>query len=229
MVELLEERFSTWRDRYLDTLPALTVPLGRFVASIGQGVSPEAEDRIAGPGEWAVLKLSAVKSGRYLPLEQKALPPTFAPRPDLVPRAGDLLVTRSNTPLLVGDVCAVTVPEQHVMLSDLIYVLRLRTGLDPQYAAQALLTRRSRLQLASTARGTSQSMVKLRSEDVRATVIRVPDIDDQQHLVAEITQERQRVDRLIEVLRKQTALLQERRQALIAAAVTGQLDIPGAT
>lgn len=228
LVELLEERFSTWRDVRMVAQSSSNVSLGRFVASIGQGVSPEAEDRTAEPNEWAVLKLSAVKSGRYSPIEHKALPSTILPRPDLVPRVGDLLVTRSNTPLLVGDACAVTVSAPKVMLCDLIYVLRLRQGLDPQYAAQALLTRRARLQLASAARGTSQSMVKLRGEDIRAVVIPVPDLDEQRVIVTDLNAERQRVERMTSLLSDQIGLLQERRQALITAAVTGQLDIPEA-
>ncbi len=228
MVDLLEERFSTWRDARLEAQPAPGVPLGRLVASIGQGVSPDAENRTAEPGEWAVLKLSAVKSGCYLPSEHKALPSTFLERSDLVPRIGDLLVTRSNTPLLVGDVCAVTEYAPRVMLCDLIYVLRLRHGLDYQYAAQALLTKKSRLQLASAARGTSQSMVKLRGEDIRAVVIPVPDLNRQRAIVMELAKEKQRVVRMTDALDKQLILLKERREALITAAVTGQLEIPEA-
>jgi type I restriction enzyme S subunit len=40
--------------------------------------------------------------------------------------------------------------------------------------------------------------------------------------------ERQRVDSLAETELRSIRLLQERRQALITAAVTGQLDIPAA-
>lgn len=228
MMTLIEERYSTLRDKNFSARPARNARLGRFIDSIGQGVSPEAEDRPANLGEWAVLKLSAVKRGRFLSVEHKALPETFPVRPDLVPRVGDLLVTRSNTPSLVGDVCAVTESVPNVMLCDLIYVLRLRQGLDPQYAAHALLTRNARFQLASAARGTSQSMVKLRGEDIRAVTLPVPHIDEQHEVITALNMERRKADQLIASLNAQLVLLKERRQALITAAVTGQLDIPEA-
>jgi type I restriction enzyme S subunit len=224
MVELLEERRQVRRDEMLRLVDAPMVKIGRFVESIGQGVSPEAEARPTGSDEWGVLKLSAVKTGRFIPSEHKALPAGFAPIPSLVPKAGDLLVTRANTPPLVGDACAVMEPVPRLMLCDLIYVLRLRPGLDPEYAAQALLSKAARLQLSSAARGTSQSMVKLRAEDVKAVAIPVPDITTQRLLISRLTSDSSRVERMTTALEKSIDLLQERRRALIAAAVTGRLD-----
>jgi type I restriction enzyme S subunit len=103
-------------------------------------------------------------------------------------------------------------------------VLRLRPGLDPEYAAQALLSKAARLQLSSAARGTSQSMVKLRAEDVKAVAIPVPDITTQRLLISRLTSDSSRVERMTTALEKSIDLLQERRRALIAAAVTGRLD-----
>ena len=225
MVVLLEERRQIRRDARLSSVSASMVKLGRFVESISQGVSPEAEARSIENGEWGVLKLSAVKAGRFVPLEHKTLPPNYVPHPSMVPRTGDLLVTRANTPPLVGDVCAVKTPFPRVILSDLIYVLRLRSGLDAEYAAQALLTRDARHQISGAARGTSQSMVKLRGEDVKAVVIPVPNRAIQRSLVAEIAREDFRLEKMMAALDRSIQLLRERRQALITAAVTGQLDI----
>lgn len=225
MVKLEVEHMQGLRESAFSNAPAPEVRLGRFVTSIGQGVSPAAEARQVEDYEWGVLKLSAVKRGRFVSSEHKALPSDFAPDPRMVPRAGDLLVTRANTPDLVGDVCAVTIPRPRLILCDLIYVLRLRPDLDPEYAAQALLTQNARAQLSSVARGTSQSMVKLRAEDVKGIVIRVPDLGTQRSIVETLNQASVHCDLVVSKLQRSITLLQERRQALITAAVTGQLNI----
>lgn len=224
IIELLEERYRTSLDEVFAPYEGRVAPLGRFVISIAQGASPEAENRPAENGEWGVLKLSAVKNGRFISSENKALPGN--PTPDgLAPAVGDLLVTRSNTPAYVGDACAVTVEPGRVMLPDLIYRLRLDARLNPEYAAAALLRTRGRFHLSATARGTSQSMVKLRGEDVKAAPIPVLDPPTQASLIARLNVARVKNDGVIEALARQIGLLAERRQAVITAAVIGQPEI----
>jgi type I restriction enzyme, S subunit len=55
--------------------------------------------------------------------------------------------------------------------------------------------------------------------------IPVPPLDAQAAGAQRLGTERQRVDKLQATLQAQAALLQERHQALITAAVTGQLDV----
>ena len=57
--------------------------------------------------------------------------------------------------------------------------------------------------------------------------IPTPNPELQRTLAAEFDVERAFADTTIARLRKQIALLVERRQALITAAVTGELEIPG--
>jgi type I restriction enzyme S subunit len=59
--------------------------------------------------------------------------------------------------------------------------------------------------------------------------IPVPPLDSQQRIIERVGRVRERADRYAEAASRQVDLLLERRQALINAAVTGQLDIPGVT
>ncbi|MGH2750868.1 MAG: restriction endonuclease subunit S [Actinomycetota bacterium] len=77
LVRLAFERFRSQLETYLASQRGHEVTLGRFVRSIIQGDSPQAEDRPAAPEEWGVLKLSAVKAGVFVPTENKALPTTY--------------------------------------------------------------------------------------------------------------------------------------------------------
>lgn len=68
-------------------------------------------------------------------------------------------------------------------------------------------------------------MVKLRGEDIKQWPVPCPPVPEQKSFVRHVAEERTLIDRLQDAIARQRALLAERRQALITAAVTGQLDV----
>jgi len=64
-------------------------------------------------------------------------------------------------------------------------------------------------------------------EILRSLRIPAPDLEVQDRIVAMLNDVHTRVDQLVSTIRTQIGLLQEHRQALITAAVTGELEIPG--
>jgi type I restriction enzyme S subunit len=65
------------------------------------------------------------------------------------------------------------------------------------------------------------------AERYKELIFPLPPRADQAHLTREIEQLRLRTDRLRAKLIEQVQLLRERREALITAAITGDIDIPG--
>lgn len=63
--------------------------------------------------------------------------------------------------------------------------------------------------------------------DIRAMKLALPPLSEQQAVLSVIEDESRRIDDLLAAARKAIALLQERRSALISAAVTGQIDVRG--
>ncbi len=228
LVGLLRARFQLEIDHTMDGVASSEAALGRFVLDLSQGSSPQAAGYTAKGDEWGVLKLSAVKFGRYDPQENKAM----TEEPDdltMIPRVGDLLVTRSNTPALVGDVAAVAHTAPRRMLPDLIYRVRLdKKRISAEFVAYVLLTSRSRHEISSLARGSSQSMVKLRGEDIRSLPVPVVTPALQEQIVKSLERRREQTSETLTKLNRQIELLTEHRQALITAAVTGQLEVAGA-
>ncbi|MGH3086330.1 MAG: hypothetical protein ACRDSJ_03295 [Rubrobacteraceae bacterium] len=225
LVGLMEARFRLTIDHVIDDLSSSEAALGRFILGIGQGASPQADAYPAENDEWGVLKLSAVKFGRYDPRENKALTKT-PDDPVMTPSVGDLLITRSNAPGYVGDVAAVAEPSPRRMLPDLIYRVRLDGArVSAKFAAYALLTSRSRHEISSLARGSSQSMVKLRGEDIRSLPIPVVTPAVQERVVKFLDSQRERTSEILVKLNRQITLLAEHRQALITAAVTGRVGV----
>lgn len=220
---LVSERLRALREHVLATSLA-GKRLKWYTISIAQGESPQAEDRTAGPEEWAVLKLSAVRGGSFRPHEHKALP-VSPDRPGLRPEKGDLLITRANTPDLVGDCCVVEKAERRLLLPDLIYRVRLdTTQLLPRYAMHFLLSPTGRSLLEAAARGTSQSMVKLRGADILNVCLPVPSASEQAEIVHRLDIKQKATDAIVRKVAALEERVGERVDALITAAVTGQLD-----
>lgn len=77
-------------------------------------------------------------------------------------------------------------------------------------------------------KGVWSSRLRLYPEGFFETWWPVPPLDEQQQIVEHISAETAKIDRLRIATENSIALLKERRAALIAAAVTGQLEIPEA-
>ena len=199
----------------------------RFCAhNIEQGWSPQGENRQPANEEWGVLKLNAVNKGQFDDSAAKALPEDVVPLTDLEVRAGDFLMTRSNTPALVGDACFVEITRPRLMLCDLIYRLTLRSeAIDGRFLGHFLTLPIGRRQIESDARGTSASMVKISQEHIKDWLIPLPSVDEQQAIIAQLAQVLAPLDRIHAATTHTIALLKERRAARIAAAVTGLIDI----
>lgn len=231
VLEKLDQRDRAMRDQVLNEAShgVGEVPLRRWITRIEQGASPQCEVTPRDGDEWGVLKLSAVKGGIFDGSENKRLPEGVRARQEYEVQPGDLLVTRANTPSLVGDVAVVTSPARRLLLPDLIYRIGLIGEVDAHFVAQVALSSRVRLLIEAAARGSSQSMVKLRGEDIKSWLVPAANLDHQKRITQEIALGLRSTGLLKESVQRSLALLTERRQALITAAVTGQIDVSTAS
>lgn len=199
------------------------VPMRRVLVKLEQGWSPSAEDRPAKAREWGVIKLSAISEGIFHPHEHKALPATLEPRHELEISRGDLLLTRANTPQLVGSVCFVQETLPRLMLSDLVYRIRLEEQrADARFFGYWLQSQAGRFQIERDARGSSQSMVKISQQHIRAWLAPLPPIDEQREISEHLTKQSAKLEELIRKERSLIEKLHELRASLISEVVTGK-------
>jgi len=197
-----------------------------LVDGIEQGWSPQADSREPSEDEWGVLKLSAVSRGKFDPAAAKAMPSELDPRLEYEIKEGDFLLTRANTPSLVGDACFVAATRPMLMLCDLIYRLRLRGDrIHGKYLSYFLVLPIGRTQIEADARGTSNSMVKISQEHIKSWRVPVPPVEEQIAVVEFLDKETASFNEMERATLLTVRLLRERREAVIAAAVTGQLEI----
>lgn len=214
-IEWLGEVLSGWEAKRFS----------RLIKRTEQGWSPSASSEPCEIGDWGVLKLSAVKNGRFLPNENKKLE-ECEPDTSIEVNVGDLLVTRGNTPELVGDACVVTnTGGYRLMLSDLIYRIHLHSCCNPNYYSYLLISKYGRSQIEPDARGSSMTMAKISQGHIRSWIMPVPPYNAQSAIVAFLDAETTRIDTLVVEAERTISLLKERRSALISAAVTGKIDV----
>lgn len=158
--------------------------LGRLLEGIDAGWSPQCDGVPASLSEWGVLKVSAVSWGAFRPDENKRLPAGLEPRPGIEVREGDVLISRANTPDLVGRSVLVRSTRPQLMLSDKLLRLRVGNRAAPAFVNLCLETPTSRAQIVDGATGSSKSMKNISQAALREVVVPVPPIDEQKHITA---------------------------------------------
>jgi type I restriction enzyme S subunit len=201
----------------------------RVLMRIEQGWSPECFSRPAEGSEWGVLKTGCVNGGTFNSRENKALPDTLKPDPSIEVCDGDLLMSRaSGSPALVGAMAYVSEPPPRLMLSDKTFRLHLRQGVLSRFFAIVFGSRYMRLQIEQAISGAEGLANNLPQSSLKGFRIAIPPEPEQVKLTTFVETETGKLRTLSSEAERAIALLKERRSALIAAAVTGQIDVRGA-
>jgi type I restriction enzyme, S subunit len=198
------------------------------ITKIEQGWSPQCDNEPAVENEWGVLKVGCGNRDDFDPTEQKALPLDVIPLPEYEIKAGDILMSRGNTRDLVGMATLVKQVRPRLLLCDLLYRFHARQErVNPEYLVYSLRSANVRFQIEREASGASASMKKIGQGTIRDFTICIPSLDEQRAIVGHINAETAKLDDLIAEAQRAIDLLQERRAALISAAVTGKIDVRG--
>lgn len=195
--------------------------LGAFLTGIDSGWSPTCLDRGANDEEWGVLKLGAATTCVYRETENKALPDGVSPRPDIEVKTGDLLFTRKNTYDLVGAPAYVFQTRPKLMMSDLIFRLRIdkNAGLNPIFLWGLLTFMPKRKQVQALAGGSAGSMPNISKARLMALPVEVPSLRLQEQFAKRVAD--------VRVMQAEQAKSREKLDALFQSmlhrAFAGQL------
>jgi restriction endonuclease S subunit len=199
------------------------VSLGTVLAGIDAGHSPDLEGIPAGPGQWGVLKVSAVGEDGFRPVENKVVRNRGLYDPAICVRPGDLLMTRANTSQLVGRSCIVENTPPRLMLCDKTLRLRVDERSVPTRYIQIILgLAEVRRQIEIAATGTSGSMKNISQQSIRQLMIPLGSPEDVKCIVE--------VDILHEdrtsALRREAEGLRLLKQGLMDDLLMGRVLVP---
>jgi len=231
LTSLRGARTASLLDRAAGQHGVATYTLGEVLAKqahggqIVQGWSPRCESRAAsGATEWGVLKTTAIQDGAFLPGENKALPSSLEPRPELAVQPGDILLTRAGPRARCGVSCLVTASAERLMLSDKMYRLRVNEArMRQEFLALVLGSPHVRTTIDRMKTGINDSGVNLTQSRLLELRVPAPPLDRQDEVVqaaafaaAGSLAMQRGVDRAL-------PRLVGLRRALLAAALSGRL------
>jgi len=150
-------------------------PIENTIEDIKPGWSIKGNNRDRKPGEWGVLKVSAVTSGRFLPEKCKVVAINSINREMVKPQKGDLLFTRANTRELVAATCIVERDYDQLFLPDKIWkIIPKQNILRHEFLRFVLSHPRYRDTIRKQATGTSGSMLNVSQTKIKHMIIPVP-------------------------------------------------------
>jgi type I restriction enzyme S subunit len=160
------------------------VRLGNIALNSDSGWSPQCDPQPREGDAWGVLKVSAVSWGRFLPEENKALPPELRPREECEVKAGDFLVSRANTEDLVARSVVVIDTPPHLMMSDKIVRFAFPDLIDKGFINLVNSASFAREYYSRNASGTSSSMKNVGRDVMSNLPIPLPPLPEQRRIVA---------------------------------------------
>lgn len=199
------------------------IPLGSVLAGIDAGHSPDLEDTPAGPGQWGVLKVSAVSEDGFRPEENKVVRNRALYDSAICVSTGDLLMTRANTSQLVGRSCIVGDAPPGLMLCDKVLRLRINERSVPtRYVHIVLGLAEVRRQIEIAATGTSGSMKNISQQSIRNLMIPMATPEDVKRIVEIDTLHKAQIS----ALHREVEGLRLLKQGLVDDLLTERVRVP---
>jgi type I restriction enzyme S subunit len=194
------------------------VRLKRVLASTDYGVSESLNET----GEVAVLRMGNLQDGALIFNELRYIDSVDSA---LLLRANDILFNRTNSLALIGKTALFTGLDTD-KVSFASYLVRFRTNgtMDPAYLC-LLLNRPETLERARALALPAIGQANLNPNRYGYIHICVPPLSEQQSIVEHVKQESARINGIVQYVTNAIDRLREYRSALIAAAVTGQIDV----
>ena len=169
------------------------------------------------PEKKYVLKTSSVFEGTFLPEECKEVVAEDYDRVSCPIEANTLLVSRMNTPKLVGAcaLCDISIP--NVFLPDRLWKVVLKKSVDPRWLNYVINSESSQRSIRRKAGGTSNSMKNISQKDFLDIPIFLPSYNEQVSIANVI----ETVDGVIKKLHEEVNMWRNKKKALIQLLLTG--------
>ena len=171
-----------------------------------------------------VLTLSSVTGFRFRPDKLKFTSASTDSRRNYWVKNGDFLITRSNTPELVGHVAIAAGISEPTIYPDLIMRMNpMPDHMMTEFLYYQMRTRALRKEITGRAQGANPTMKKISNGAVKTLPIAVPPIAAQRAIVDSLNALAAETQRLESIYQRKLAALDALKKSLLHQAFTGQL------
>ena len=187
--DLIRARFvELFGDPIVNSFGWDTTRVENLVASCEAGWSGNGTQREKEDGEIAVLKVSAITKGYFIPGECKVLDDQDTIKKYVSPQAGDLLFSRANTREMVGATAVITQDYPEHILPDKLWKIRFLDRANVWYMKYVLSSESIRSIFSSVSTGTSGSMFNVSMDKFKSIRVPIPPIEYQQQFATFVTE-----------------------------------------
>ena len=195
--------------------------LSKFVGALDAGISVNsAEDKAAFGHGKAILKTSCISDGYFYPDEAKGIVPEDLARARLNPTKGNIIISRMNTPDLVGEIGYVAEDHENLFLPDRLWQTKYRSNesVCGRWLAFILSYPDIAKQIKESATGTSNSMKNISKSSLLATLLPAPSFDEQEAVAGFLSD----IDNDLGDLNKRLIKTQNLKQGMMQELLTGK-------
>ena len=199
--------------------------LKSIVVKIESGVSVNASGDYEEKGGEYVLKTSCVSRNTFIPTECKKVEAYDLHRVDCPVKKDTLIVSRMNTPELVGS-CGYSQEDiDNIYLPDRLWQVSLNESVFTKFYWYLLISSSTRNYFSSLSTGTSSSMQNISQPQFNNTPIVIPCIDEQKSIVKHLDTKCTEIDNLISIKLSKIDSLKEYKKSIIYEYVTGKKEV----
>lgn len=190
------------------------------IENLDAGVSVNSINETPLNGEPAILKTSAVNGGYFYPEQKKKIIAEDINRAKLNPTANSIIISRMNTPELVGECGYVEKAFENIFLPDRLWQTRfyVESNINVQWLNYLLNESRYKSKIKGVATGTSNSMKNISKEAFLNMTYICPSNPEQQKIAAILST----WDEAITKTQQLIAQLQQRNKGLMQQLLTGK-------
>lgn len=224
------ERYSEYKDsgvQWLGEIPGHwgCLPLKRIITKIESGVSANGSTSQAASGnELGVLKTGCVSFRIFNPRQNKLVLGEECKRLTCPVKGNTIIVSRMNTPELVGSCAFVEKDYPNLFLPDRLWQVYFCDNASVKFLHWMLNSQFVRNRYAQICVGSSSTMQNISQSQFSETNIPLPPLSEQHSIVSYLDDKCGKIDKMLEGKQKQIELLAEMKQRIIADAVTHGLN-----
>ena len=193
-----------------------------LIKYIESGVSVNAGNEPATELEYGVLKTSCVSKMVFIPSENKSVNKDEYDRVKCHVCGNTIIVSRMNTPDLVGACAYIEKNINNLFLPDRLWQVHFNDDVNVKYVYYCLISQYIRNYYSSLSTGTSSSMQNISQGQFANAIITYPSLEEQKEIVEFLDKRTAEIDSLISEKKSLINDLEAYKKSLIYEVVTGK-------